>query len=140
MRKQWLIGATIAAAASIAFPAAASAEPWQPPKRPPPRGWTWEQLHKNGIRWELSYLALSAIDTAQTLDCLHRNKCSEGNPIFGSHPSAKRLIVTRVLIGAAHFAVFKALNDRNPINGRSFAIGGAVVEGGVVALNMRYTF
>lgn len=43
-----------------------------------------------------------------------RRNRQEGNPIFGKHPSAKKLILAKVGLGALHFVAFKALNDRNP--------------------------
>ena len=47
------------------------------------------------LKWELGYLALSALDT-------QRNVCEEANPLFGKRPSAKTLIITKLGGGLAH--------------------------------------
>jgi hypothetical protein len=77
------------------------------------------------------YLALSAIDAGQTIHCLDRGICEEGNPIFGKHPSAKKLILAKVGLGALHFVAFKALNDRNPRAALRLAQVSCAVQGGV---------
>ncbi len=50
------------------------------------------------------------------------------------------LILVRGLFDVAHYGLFRYLNDRDPVKARSWAIGSAVVAGGVVALNVRYAF
>lgn len=118
------------------FAAPASARPWQPPAG----GHTAEEYRRNAEHWELAYLALSAVDVAQTAECINRGRCAEGNPLYGRHPKVGRLVAIRAAVDVAHYGIFKYLNDRNPIDARSFAIGSAVVQGGVVALNLRYAF
>ena len=134
MRHQCFLGAL--AASALCFTTPVSAQPW--------RGGTsqaaWDDTSSAALRWELSYLALSAVDTAQTIDCLSRNECEEANPLFGKHPSSAALIAAKVAFGAAHFVVFNHLNKRNPHGALRFAQGSVIVQGGVVALNARFSF
>ena len=98
-----------------------------------------EDSKSTALRWELSYLALSAIDTGQTIDCLQRDMCEEANPLFGKHPKPLELIAAKVALGAAHFVVFDHLNDRNSHAALRFAQGSVLIQGGVVLLNARFT-
>jgi len=88
----------------------------------------------------MGYLALSAIDAVQTIECLKRGACQEVNPIFGKRPSTKTIVISKIGGGLAHFALFSYLNDRNP----KLALRGAQVsfalQGTVVALNARVAF
>ena len=95
---------------------------------------------KAAVRYEIAYLTLSAIDAAQTISCLHRGVCREANPLFGSHPKPAKLIAGKIALGALHFAAFSRLNDRNPKAALRMAQISAGIQGGVVALNMRFTF
>ena len=88
----------------------------------------------------MGYLALSAVDAAETISCLHRDICEEGNPLFGKHPSATKLIVAKFGLGLVHFAVFSRLNDRNPKAALRLAQVSCAVQGGVVLLNARFSF
>lgn len=94
---------------------------------------------KSALKWEMSYLALSAIDTAQTIECLQRGECEEANPLFGKHPKPAQLIATKLAFGAVHFALFNHINSRNSRAAMRFAQGSVIVQGGVVLLNARFT-
>ena len=102
--------------------------------------WAGNPTHSAVMKWEVGYLALSAIDTAQTIDCLHRGECQEGNPIFGKHPKAGKLIATKLLFGAAHFALVNHWNERNPHAALRFVQGSVLMQAGVVGLNARFMF
>jgi hypothetical protein len=99
-----------------------------------------ETTRSAALRWEIGYLALSAIDAGETISCLNRGICEEGNPIFGKHPSAKKLIAAKVGLGAAHFFAFTRLNERNPRAALRLAQVSTAVQGGVVMLNARFSF
>lgn len=90
--------------------------------------------------WETAFLILSAIDTAQTADCISRHACHEGNPLIGKHPTIKRLIITRLAFDAVHGGIISVLNRKHPREAWSLAMGGAFAEGGVVLLNARFAF
>ncbi len=92
------------------------------------------------LKWEMGYLTLSAIDAGETIGCLQRNRCEEGNPIFGKHPSAAKVILGKVGLGLVHFAVFSRINSQNPKAAMRLAQISCVVQGGVVMLNARLAF
>ena len=92
------------------------------------------------MKWEIGYLALSAIDGAQTIECLDRGGCEEGNPLLGKHPSTTKLIAIKVGAGLVHFALFNRLNNRNPKAALRLAQVSCGLQGTVVALNARFTF
>jgi hypothetical protein len=88
----------------------------------------------------MGYLALSAIDAAQTIDCLNRELCVEGNPLLGRHPSAAKLIGVKVGLGLLHFTAFSRINDKNPRGALRLAQISCALQGTVVGLNARFTF
>ena len=92
------------------------------------------------LKWEIGYLALSAIDTAQTIDCLNRDLCVEGNPILGKHPSTAKLIGAKIGLGLLHFTAFSRVNEKNPRGALRLAQISCAVQGAVVGLNARFTF
>jgi hypothetical protein len=100
----------------------------------------WQSTHDAAKKWEFAYLALSAIDTAETVRCLDQGICHEGNPLFGKHPSAAKLIAAKVVLGGLHFAIFTRLNEHNPKAALRLAQVSATVQGGVVLLNARFSF
>jgi hypothetical protein len=92
------------------------------------------------VQWEIAYLGLSAIDAAQTISCLRREVCHEGNPLFGKHPSTGKLIAAKVGLGLAHVALFKYVYDRSPKTALRAAQISAGLQGGVILLNARFGF
>ncbi|HET6535995.1 MAG TPA: hypothetical protein VFG41_07400 [Sphingomicrobium sp.] len=92
------------------------------------------------LKWEIGYLALSGIDTVQTISCLHKGECKEANPIFGKHPKTGTLIAAKLAMGAAHFALFKYANDRSPMTALRMAQISCGIQGSVVLLNARFAF
>ena len=155
MRYQLLVGGTAATLLSFASPALAEVSSIPPAThaeyripatqaeyRVPAREYRIAQAATRSAawKWEASFLALSAIDAAQTIDCLNRDLCEEGNPIFSKHPSTAKLIAGKLLLGGAQFALFKHALDRNPKTALRLAQMGVVVQGGVVLWNARITF
>ena len=130
MRNQVFISTGIAAALLLSVPSPAFAE----------SAFDAAGAKSNALKWELGYLALSAIDTAQTIDCLDRGLCREGNPLFGKRPSSKKLIAMKVGAGLIHFALFSRLNGHNPKAALRMAQISCGIQGTVVALNARFTF
>ena len=127
MRYQLLLAVCATAALSVSTPAV-SASPWQ------------EKTKSTALKWELGYLALGAIDTVQTVSCLERGICAEGNPLLGKHPSTKKLIAVRVVGSLIHFGIFTYVNERNPKAAMRFAQISAGIQGTAVLLNARFTF
>jgi hypothetical protein len=113
---------------------------------------TWERDRPKGelgsywrnqsaaMKWETTYLALSAIDAAQTIRCLKRDLCEEGNPLFGRHPSAGTLISGKLGGGILHYLLMNELNKRDPKVALRTAQISAGLQGGVVAMNARIAF
>ncbi len=92
-------------------------------------------------RWEQAYLALSAIDGAQTIYCINVTKrCTEGNPLLGKHPSTFKIIAVKVGTGALQYGLFTYLNDRDPRTALRAAQISVALQGSVVGLNMRVIF
>jgi hypothetical protein len=83
---------------------------------------------------------LSAIDAAQTIRCLKRDLCEEGNPLFGRHPSAGTLIAGKLGGGVLHYLLMNELNKRDPKVALRTAQISAGLQGGVVAMNARIAF
>lgn len=109
------------------------------PSEAPPRD--VDQVTRSAAyKWEAGYLALSAIDAAQTISCLNRNRCTEGNFIWGSHPSTGKIVAAKIGLGLIQFGVFKLVVDHDPHSGLRVAQVSAVVQGGFVLLNLRHTF
>lgn len=99
-----------------------------------------ERTQQSARNWEHAYLALSAIDLAQTLNCLDKHTCTEGNPIWGKRPKAATLIAAKVAGGAFHYAAFTYANRRNPKMALRFAQISVFGQAGVVGLNARLLF
>ena len=91
-------------------------------------------------QWEAAYVALNIADTVQTIDCLHRGYCEEGNPIFGKHPSDAKLIIGKVLLVGIHVAIFEHIKRDNPKTALRMAQVSVGLQGTVVALNARFVF
>jgi len=91
-------------------------------------------------KWEAGFLVLSAVDAAETIHCLDRNTCSEGNPIWGRHPSTAKIVLTKLGLGIVHFTVFKLIADDDPKTALRAAQVSAVVQGGFVMLNAHLAF
>jgi hypothetical protein len=106
----------------------------------PSTRYEWKGTESAAYKWEAAYLTLSAIDGAETIDCLNRHICSEGNPIWGRHPSSTKIVITKLGLGLIHFTLFKLIADRDPKTALRAAQVSAVVQGGVVLLNAHWTF
>ena len=100
-----------------------------------------EQRTKSAAyKWEAAFLALSAIDAAETISCLNRATCTEHNPIWGHHPSTGTTVAAKLGLGLVHFGVFKLIADRDPHTALRAAQISAAVQGGVVLLNLHTVF
>lgn len=104
------------------------------------RDYRIERAQQAARNWEHAYLALSAIDAAETIYALDHDLAEEANPLLGKHPSTAKIIAVKVAVGAAHYALFTYANDRNPKSALRFAQVSAIMQGGVVGLNLRVVF
>jgi len=112
---------------------------WESEKPAVRLGSLW-QNQSAAMKWETTYLALSAIDAAQTIRCLKRSLCEEANPIFGKHPHAGTLIASKLGGGLLHYVLINELNKRDPRMALRTAQISAGLQGGVVAMNARIMF
>jgi hypothetical protein len=71
---------------------------------------------------------------------MSREDCEEGNPLLGKHPSTGKILAAKVLLGAAHFALFDRLRDKNPRMALRVAQVSVALQGAVVGLNARFSF
>jgi len=99
-----------------------------------------ERIARSATRWEYAYLALSAIDAAQTCDALGRGVAFEGNPLIGKNPACGKVIAIKAVGGALHYLLFRHLRNRDPRAARLMAQISTTAQGAVVGLNLRYTF
>ena len=135
MSFKWLVRASAIAAVCTTLPTGAAADTWSTGS-----AFKVASTRSSAVKWEIGYLALSAIDAGETIDCLHRAVCDEGNPIIGSHPSAKKVILTKVGLGAVHLFAFSKINAQNPKAAMRLAQISCAVQGGVALLNARLSF
>jgi hypothetical protein len=91
-------------------------------------------------KWEAAFLGLSAIDAAETISCLNRSRCSEGNFIWGHHPSAGKVVAAKLGLGLVHFGIFKLLVNHDPRTALRAAQISAAVQAGFVVINARTAF
>lgn len=92
---------------------------------------------------EIAYQVLNAADAAQTCHVVGRGG-SEANPLvsafIGKTPSCGKVIGFKVASGILHYLVADHFRDRDPAGAKFFQIGTIVIQGGVVAANMRFVF
>ena len=143
------ISYTLTASSAVAEPEiVVTGKRWQAPK-PPVLKWEarkapvrkksdFEATQALAFKWELAYLALSAVDTVQTITCLKQGICQEANPLFGKNPSSSKLVLAKVGAGLVHFYAFKQTNDRSPKTALRYAQLSAGIQGSVVLLNARF--
>lgn len=95
---------------------------------------------KDAEHWELAFQALNVVDAVQTIDCLNRDACHEINPLIGRDPSTEKVVAVKVGAGAIHYLLFRLIADRDPKAAKLFSQVSVVVQGGVVAANLRFAF
>ena len=100
----------------------------------------YDHVRRDATRWEIAYQIANAADAATTLSCLSRNVCTEGNPLYGSHPNKAVLIGSKAAMGVVHWLVFAHMRGDDPFSARKMAQWSFVIQGGVVAANLRFSF
>ena len=100
-----------------------------------------EATRKAAMRYEIAYLALSAIDTVQTVRCMERDPdCVELNPLWGKKPSVERIILGKIVGGVIHYAAVDYISRRNPKMALRIAQISVGVQASGVAFNLRSDF
>ncbi|RVU03256.1 hypothetical protein EOE18_16720 [Novosphingobium umbonatum] len=92
------------------------------------------------VKLEAAYQILNALDAAQTISCVHKPNCQEGNPIFGRRPSVEKIVLMKAGFGALHYVVAKNLFKEDARTAVSFQVATLLVQGVVCGLNMRHAF
>lgn len=98
------------------------------------------------VRWkdvksfEIAFQILNAVDGIETVYCLRRTTCSEGNPIIGRHPPAGRVIAVKAAAGVIHYAITRHLFKHRPEWIKNWAVTTVVLQGGVVLWNLQHCF
>ena len=87
---------------------------------------------------ERVYLALSAVDLIQTLN--FPDGVVESNPLFSKHPRPARIIAAKVAAGAIHYTAFRLALREHPRFALRMAQVSVGIQGGIVGMNMRFTF
>lgn len=83
------------------------------------------------------------VDTAWTIDCLHRRTCREVGPMalaFGNRPSAVEVASVRMGTILLSSVGVSLLQDRNPEAARTVARINLVVTGSVIGLHFARAF
>lgn len=97
--------------------------------------------HRAVVRREVAYQLLNAIDAAQTIHFVSKGDYRELNPLLGHKPSAERVMITKISAGVLHWVITDALERRaSPETVRQWQVWSIVIQGGVVAANMRAVF
>ena len=91
-------------------------------------------------RREAAYQVFNAVDAVQTCHIVGSGKGYELNPLLGKHPSCGKVIGVKIAAGVVHYVIADHLRDRDPNVAKWFQIMSLVVQGGVVAANMRLVF
>ena len=92
------------------------------------------------VRKEIAFQLLNAVDAAQTIACTKSTRCHEVNPIFGRKPSVEKIVGIKVATGVIHFAIARFLFKDSPADQDSFEKVSILIQGGIVAANMRIVF
>ncbi|WP_156427394.1 hypothetical protein [Novosphingobium sp. Fuku2-ISO-50] len=89
---------------------------------------------------EIGYQLLNALDAAQTISCVHKPNCEEGNPLYGKRPSVGTIIGIKAASALLHYRASRTLLRRDPNTAILFEVATTTVQGVVCGLNFRYAF
>lgn len=117
-------------ATSPLLPATAEAAPGQAMRK------TWKDVRD----LEYIYQALNVVDVIQTVTCLEAGRCHETNPTFGRNPHRTKLVASKMVFGALHYAMTRYLLKNHNEMVDEWMIGSIVLQGGVVMWNMQFCF
>lgn len=105
-----------------------------------PRERVFAAVRRDATRREVAFQVLNLVDAVQTADCLRRDVCREGNPLYGRNPSTGKLLAVKGALGVLHWVAFSHLRKTDPYAARRFATWSVVLQGGVVVANARFSF
>jgi len=101
--------------------------------------------HADGFKnREIAFQVLNAADAAQTCYIVSSGRGVEANPIaravLGKRPSCASIFGFKAASGAVHYVIADFIRDRDPEAAKVFQVLTIVIQGGVVAANMRLVF
>ena len=106
----------------------------------PEQGQRDQRVRRDAKRTAYAALALSAIDGIETCIAVSSGRGSEGNPLYGKHPSCAKVAGIKIITGALFLLTFNRALDRDPYAARRGARIFLVVQGGMVLANARFAF
>jgi len=89
---------------------------------------------------EFTYQALNVFDAVETISCVHKPTCVEGNPILGKKPSNGKIIAFKLAAAGLHYGIYRYMISKSYQQALVFEVGTNAVQGVVCALNLRYAF
>lgn len=92
-------------------------------------------------RLEIAYQVLGALDAAQTISCVSKPTCHEGNPLLGKRPSVGAILGFKLAAGLLHYAAMRNQVKKDRLDSAlTFEIISISVQGIVCGLNFRHVF
>lgn len=96
---------------------------------------------KTLVAMEIAYQVLGMLDAAQTISCVSKPTCSEGNPLLGKKPSVSAILGFKLATGIIHYGAFRRyMKHENYKSAMTFELVSISVQGLICGLNFRYTF
>lgn len=121
------------------------------PPTPPPPPWDKEyvpvdqvdawaaSIRKKADRYEVAYLAASAVDAIATIRCVAANKCKEMNPLMGKgNPTT--VLVMKGFLTVAHIAGFRKLRRESPRGALNVARFSFLLQGAITGIGLAHNF
>lgn len=96
----------------------------------------FRRMQKVAHNWELAFLGMSVLDTAQTVATVSSGNAREWNPLLGRRPSAGKVIGYMLLRGGLHYSLFRYANARNPNTARKAAKASFLIQSGIIGIGL----
>jgi hypothetical protein len=98
------------------------------------------KLKKTVTALEVLYQGLNVLDTVETISCVHKPTCQEGNPILGKRPSDAKVIIFKLASSGIHYMTYRHQIKRSLKTALAFEVITNTLQGVVCGLNFRYAF
>ena len=100
----------------------------------------YRMIRKKADKWEIAFQVLNATDAIQTCALVSGGRASEGNPLFGKHPSCAKVFGIKAVAGTLQYLLWSKLRRDNPKAALNAARWAVIIQGAVVSANMRFVF
>ena len=101
---------------------------------------TATSVRRASVKTLLRFLNLSLSFPRRLLSGCGRSNNTISISIYGVNPSKGKVIGIKLATGVIHWLVFDHIADRNPKAAKIFSKVSVIVQGGVVAANLRFAF